>query len=74
MKLTIDKDWFIRRTALEEDVDVAAGLPARDPFFDEARSATPAPVKAARTRAVERGTSKEHRALEEHVAFLSKPK
>jgi len=35
MKLTLTEEWFLRRVALEGDVDVAAGLPARHPSLDE---------------------------------------
>jgi HTH-type transcriptional regulator, competence development regulator len=38
MKLTLTKDWFVRRAALEADIDVAAGLSARNPSLDEAQS------------------------------------
>jgi len=40
MKLTLTKDWLVRRAALEADIDVAAGLSARNPFLDDAPPAS----------------------------------
>jgi len=39
MKLTLTKDWLVRRAALEADIDVAAGLSARNPLLEDAPSA-----------------------------------
>jgi transcriptional regulator with XRE-family HTH domain len=41
MKLTLTKDWFVRRAALEADIDVAAGLPARYSSFDDSLAKAP---------------------------------
>lgn len=45
MKLTLTKDWVVRRAALEDDIDVAAGLAARHPSLESAQPSTPAPAE-----------------------------
>ncbi len=35
MKLTLTKGWFIRRVALEGNLDIAAGLPAHHPVLNQ---------------------------------------
>lgn len=39
MKLNLDKEWFARQAAMEEDGEVAAGLPTADFLFAEAAQA-----------------------------------
>jgi len=41
MKLTLTKDWVIRRAALEDDVAVAAGLPSCYPSLNDAQLGAP---------------------------------
>lgn len=45
MKLTLTKDWFIRRAALEKDTDVAAGLLARHPSLEEPQPSASVPTE-----------------------------
>ena len=45
MKLTLTKDWFARRAALEKDIDVAAGLLARYPSLEEPKPSAPLPTE-----------------------------
>jgi HTH-type transcriptional regulator, competence development regulator len=47
MKLTLTKEWFLRRVALEGDVDIAAGLPARHPSLDEEHPDAPGDTRLA---------------------------
>lgn len=46
MKLTLTKDWLVRRAALENDIDVAAGLLARHPSFEEEPQPNAPPAEA----------------------------
>lgn len=46
MKLTLTKDWVVRRAALEEDTDVAAGLAARQPSLEGSQPGAPATAEA----------------------------
>jgi len=45
MKLTLTKDWVVRRAALENDIDVAAGLAARHPSIEDSQASVPAPIE-----------------------------
>ena len=41
MKLVLTKEWLIRRAAIENGIDVAAGLLARHPSVEELQSGAP---------------------------------
>jgi len=46
MKLTLTRDWFVRRVALEGNLDIAAGLPTRHSALDQQGPVAPAPEEA----------------------------
>jgi transcriptional regulator with XRE-family HTH domain len=43
MKLTLTKDWVARRAALEDDIDVAAGLAACHPSLEDSEPSISVP-------------------------------